>query len=205
MLDREIINALLEIKAVELRVDKENWFTWASGIKSPIYCDNRLTMSYPKIRKQIAEGFVKKIKELYPNVDYIVGTATAGIPHAAWISDIMDLPMLYVRGSAKDHGKTNQIEGKYEKGKKVVVIEDLISTGLSSLKVAKALEEAGAEVLGVVAIFSYELKKAQDAFATDNVEYHTLTNYNYLIEEAVASNYIKQEDVEKLLEWRNNL
>ena len=118
MLDREIINALLDIKAVELRVDKENWFTWASGIKSPIYCDNRLTMSYPKIRKQIAEGFVKKIKELYPNVDYIVGTATAGIPHAAWISDIMDLPMLYVRGSAKDHGKTNQIEGKYEKGKK---------------------------------------------------------------------------------------
>ena len=205
MLDREIINALLEIKAVELRVDKENWFTWASGIKSPIYCDNRLTMSYPKIRKQIAEGFVKKIKELYPNVDYIVGTATAGIPHAAWISDIMDLPMLYVRGSAKDHGKTNQIEGKYEKGKKVVVIEDLISTGLSSLKVAKALEEAGAVVLGVVVIFSYELKKAQDAFAADKVEYHTLTNYNYLIEEAVASDYIKQEDVEKLLEWRNNL
>lgn len=119
MLDREIINALLDIKAVELRVDKENWFTWASGIKSPIYCDNRLTMSYPKIRKQIAEGFVKKIKELYPNVDYIVGTATAGIPHAAWISDIMELPMLYVRGSAKDHGKTNQIEGKYEKGKKL--------------------------------------------------------------------------------------
>ena len=109
MLDKEIIKALLDIKAVELRVDKENWFTWASGIKSPIYCDNRLTMSYPKIRKQIAEGFVKKIKELYPNVDYIVGTATAGIPHAAWISNIMDLPMLYVRGSAKDHGKTNQI------------------------------------------------------------------------------------------------
>ena len=148
MLDREIINALLDIKAVELRVDKENWFTWASGIKSPIYCDNRLTMSYPKIRKQIAEGFVKKIKELYPNVDYIVGTATAGIPHAAWISDIMDLPMLYVRGSAKDHGKTNQIEGKYEKGKKVVVIEDLISTGKSSVLAAQALQEEGLEVLG---------------------------------------------------------
>ena len=154
MLDREIINALLEIKAVELRVDKENWFTWASGIKSPIYCDNRLTMSYPKIRKQIAEGFVKKIKELYPNVDYIVGTATAGIPHAAWISDIMDLPMLYVRGSAKDHGKTNQIEGKYEKGKKVVVIEDLISTGKSSVLAAQALQEEGKSLLisGVKAV-----------------------------------------------------
>ena len=162
MLDREIIKALLEIKAVELRVDKENWFTWASGIKSPIYCDNRLTMSYPKIRKQIAEGFVKKIKELYPNVDYIVGTATAGIPHAAWISDIMELPMLYVRGSAKDHGKTNQIEGKFEKGKKVVVVEDLISTGKSSVLAAQALQEAGLEVLGVIAIFSYNLNKAKE-------------------------------------------
>ena len=162
-------------------------------------------MSYPKIRREIAAGMSRVIKEKFPEVEVVAGTATAGIPHAAWVSEVLDLPMIYVRDSAKKHGKTNQIEGKLLEGQKVVIIEDLISTGLSSLKVAKALEEAGAEVLGVVAIFSYELKKAQDAFATDNVEYHTLTNYNFLIEEAVASNYIKQEDVEKLLEWRNNL
>ena len=145
------------------------------------------------------------MKEKFPEVEVVAGTATAGIPHAAWVSEVLDLPMIYVRDSAKKHGKTNQIEGRLLEGQRVVIIEDLISTGLSSLKVAKALEEAGAEVLGVVAIFSYELKKAQDAFAADKVEYHTLTNYNFLIEEAVASNYIKQEDVEKLLEWRNNL
>ena len=192
MLDREIINALLDIKAVELRVDKENWFTWASGIKSPIYCDNRLTMSYPKIRKQIAEGFVKKIKELYPDVDYIVGTATAGIPHAAWISDIMDLPMLYVRGSAKDHGKTNQIEGKYEKGKKVVVIEDLISTGKSS-------------VLGVIAIFSYNLNKAKEKFDEAKIPFSTLTNYDVLLELAKETGLIGDKENQILVDWRNNL
>jgi len=181
MLDREIINALLEIKAVELRVDKENWFTWASGIKSPIYCDNRLTMSYPKIRKQIAEGFVKKIKELYPNVDYIVGTATAGIPHAAWISDIMDLPMLYVRGSAKDHGKTNQIEGKYEKGKE------------------------GLEVLGVIAIFSYNLNKAKEKFDEAKIPFSTLTNYDVLLELAKETGLIGDKENQILVDWRNNL
>ena len=174
-LERKIAKNLLEIEAVALRPN--DYFTWTSGIKSPIYCDNRITMSYPKIRREIAAG----------------------------LSEVLDLPMIYVRDSAKKHGKTNQIEGRLLEGQKVVIIEDLISTGLSSLKVAKALEEAGAVVLGVVAIFSYELKKAQDAFAADKVEYHTLTNYNFLIEEAVASNYIKQEDVEKLLEWRNNL
>ena len=205
MLDREIINALLEIKAVELRVDKENWFTWASGIKSPIYCDNRLTMSYPKIRKQIAEGFVKKIKELYPNVDYIVGTATAGIPHAAWISDIMDLPMLYVRGSAKDHGKTNQIEGKFEKGKKVVVIEDLISTGKSSVLAAQALQEAGLEVLGVVAIFSYNLNKAKEKFDEAKIPFSTLTNYDVLLELAKETRLIGDKETQVLIDWRNNL
>jgi len=183
MLDREIINALLDIKAVELRVDKENWFTWASGIKSPIYCDNRLTMSYPKIRKQIAEGFVKKIKELYPDVDYIVGTATAGIPHAAWISDIMDLPMLYVRGSAKDHGKTNQIEGKYEKGKKVVVIEDLISTGKSC----------------------YNLNKAKEKFDEAKIPFSTLTNYDVLLELAKETGLIGDKENQILVDWRNNL
>ena len=202
-LERIIAKHLLDIEAVALRPN--DYFTWTSGIKSPIYCDNRITMSYPKIRREIAAGMSKVIKEKFPEVEVVAGTATAGIPHAAWVSEVLDLPMIYVRDSAKKHGKTNQIEGRLLEGQKVVIIEDLISTGLSSLKVAKALEEAGAKVLGVVAIFSYELKKAQDAFAIDNVEYYTLTNYNFLIEEAVASNYIKQGDVEKLLEWRNNL
>ena len=202
-LERTIAKHLLDIEAVALRPN--DYFTWTAGIKSPIYCDNRITMSYPKIRREIAAGMSKVIKEKFPEVEVVAGTATAGIPHAAWVSEVLDLPMIYVRDSAKKHGKTNQIEGRLLEGQKVVIIEDLISTGLSSLKVAKALEEAGAKVLGVVAIFSYELKKAQDAFAIDNVEYYTLTNYNFLIEEAVASNYIKQEDVEKLLEWRNNL
>ena len=202
-LERKIAKNLLEIEAVALRPN--DYFTWTSGIKSPIYCDNRITMSYPKIRREIAAGLSEVIKKNFPEVEVVAGTATAGIPHAAWVSEVLDLPMIYVRDSAKKHGKTNQIEGRLQEGQKVVIIEDLISTGLSSLKVAKALEEAGAVVLGVVAIFSYELKKAQDAFEADKVEYYTLTNYNFLIEEAVASNYIKQEDVEKLLEWRNNL
>lgn len=202
-LERKIAKNLLDIEAVALRPN--DYFTWTSGIKSPIYCDNRITMSYPAIRREIAAGMSEVIKAKFPEVEVVAGTATAGIPHAAWVSEVLDLPMVYVRDSAKKHGKTNQIEGRLLEGQKVVIIEDLISTGLSSLKVAKALEEAGAVVLGVVAIFSYELKKAQDAFAADKVKYHTLTNYNYLIEEAVASDYIKQEDVEKLLEWRNNL
>ena len=202
-LERKIAKHLLDIEAVALRPN--DYFTWTSGIKSPIYCDNRITMSYPAIRREIATGMSEVIKAKFPEVEVVAGTATAGIPHAAWVSEVLDLPMVYVRDSAKKHGKTNQIEGRLLEGQKVVIIEDLISTGLSSLKVAKALEEAGAVVLGVVAIFSYELKKAQDAFSADKVEYRTLTNYNYLIEEAVASDYIKQEDVEKLLEWRNNL
>ena len=162
-------------------------------------------MSYPSIRKEIAAGMVEVIKEKYPVVEVIAGTATAGIPHAAWVSEVLDLPMIYVRDTAKKHGKTNQIEGRVLEGQKVVIIEDLISTGLSSLKVAKALREAGAEVLGVVAIFSYELKKAQAAFEEAGVEYITLTNYPVLVEEAVAIDYIHQDDVEKLLEWRNEL
>lgn len=205
MLDREIINSLLEIKAVELRVDKENWFTWTSGIKSPIYCDNRLIMSYPKIRKQVAEGFAKKIKESYPDVECIVGTATAGIPHAAWISDIMNLPMLYVRSSAKEHGKTNQIEGKIEKGKKVVVIEDLISTGKSSVIAAKALQEAGFKVLGVIAIFSYNLEKARQKFTEASVPFTTLTNYDVLLELAKEQGLIGKNENKVLLQWRNEL
>ena len=202
-LERKLAKELLAIEAVELRPN--DYFTWTSGIKSPIYCDNRITMSYPSIRREIAAGMVEVIKEKYPAVEVIAGTATAGIPHAAWVSELLDLPMIYVRDSAKKHGKTNQIEGRVLEGQKVVIIEDLISTGLSSLKVAKALREAGAEVLGVVAIFSYELKKAQDAFEEAGVEYITLTNYPVLVEEAVAIEYIHQDDVEKLLEWRNQL
>lgn len=205
MLDREIINSLLEIKAVELRVNKEDWFTWTSGIKSPIYCDNRLIMSYPKIRKQVAQGFVEKIRENYSDVDYIVGTATAGIPHAAWISDIMNLPMLYVRSSAKGHGKTNQIEGKIEIGKKVVVIEDLISTGKSSVIAAEALREAGFEVLGVVAIFSYNLEKAKQKFDEAKIPFTTLTNYDVLLNLAKERAYVGEKETQILLEWRNNL
>ena len=202
-LERKLAKELLAIQAVALRPN--DYFTWTSGIKSPIYCDNRITMSYPSLRREIAAGMVEVIKEKYPEVEVVAGTATAGIPHAAWVSELLDLPMIYVRDSAKKHGKTNQIEGRVLEGQKVVIIEDLISTGLSSLKVAKALREAGAEVLGVVAIFSYELKKAQDAFEEAGVEYITLTNYPVLVEEAVAIEYIHQDDVEKLLEWRNQL
>ena len=203
ILERKLAKDLLAIQAVALRPN--DYFTWTSGIKSPIYCDNRITMSYPSIRREIAAGMVEVIKEKYPAVEVVAGTATAGIPHAAWVSELLDLPMIYVRDSAKKHGKTNQIEGRVLEGQKVVIIEDLISTGLSSLKVAKALREAGAEVLGVVAIFSYELKKAQDAFEEEGVEYITLTNYPVLVEEAVAIDYIHQDDVEKLLEWRHQL
>ena len=202
-LERKLAKELLAIQAVALRPN--DYFTWTSGIKSPIYCDNRITMSYPSIRREIAVGMVEVIKEKYPAVEVIAGTATAGIPHAAWVSELLDLPMIYVRDSAKKHGKTNQIEGRVLEGQKVVIIEDLISTGLSSLKVAKALREAGAEVLGVVAIFSYELTKAHEDFSQAGVEYITLTNYPVLVKEAVDSEYIHQEDVEKLLEWRNQL
>ena len=202
-LERKLAKELLAIQAVALRPN--DYFTWTSGIKSPIYCDNRITMSYPSIRREIAAGMVEVIKEKYPAVEVVAGTATAGIPHAAWVSELLDLPMIYVRDSAKKHGKTNQIEGRVLEGQKIVIIEDLISTGLSSLKVAKALREAGAEVLGVVAIFSYELKKAHEAFSQAEVEYVTLTNYPILVEEAVASDFIHQDDVEKLLEWRNQL
>ena len=202
-LEHKLAKELLAIEAVALRPN--NYFTWTSGIKSPIYCDNRITMSYPAIRREIASGMVEVIKDKFPAVEVVAGTATAGIPHAAWVSELLDLPMIYVRDSAKKHGKTNQIEGRVLEGQKVVIIEDLISTGLSSLKVAKALRAAGAEVLGVVAIFSYELKKAQDAFEEAGVEYITLTNYPILVDEAVAIEYIHQDDVEKLLEWRHQL
>ncbi|MCW6662301.1 orotate phosphoribosyltransferase [Aerococcaceae bacterium NML190073] len=200
---QKIANDLLAIKAVELRPN--DYFTWTSGLKSPIYCDNRLTMSYPKVRREIARGMVAIIQEQFPEVEVIAGTATAGIPHAAWVSELLDLPMVYVRDSAKKHGKTNQIEGRINQGAKVVVIEDLISTGLSSLKVVEALEAAGCDVLGVVAIFSYLISKATEAFKEAQVACHTLTDYDVLINEATKQGYIKDTDVAALVAWRDGL
>ncbi|MCW6652712.1 orotate phosphoribosyltransferase [Aerococcaceae bacterium NML191292] len=200
---QKIANDLLAIRAVELRPN--DYFTWTSGLKSPIYCDNRLTMSYPKVRREIARGMVAIIQEQFPEVEVIAGTATAGIPHAAWVSELLDLPMVYVRDSAKKHGKTNQIEGRINQGAKVVVIEDLISTGLSSLKVVEALEAAGCEVLGVVAIFSYLISKATEAFKEAQVACHTLTDYDVLINEATKQGYIKDTDVAALVAWRDEL
>lgn len=202
-LKQKIANDLLAIKAVELRPN--DYFTWTSGLKSPIYCDNRLTMSYPKVRREIARGMVAIIREQFPEVEVIAGTATAGIPHAAWVSELLDLPMVYVRDSAKKHGKTNQIEGRINQGAKVVVIEDLISTGLSSLKVVEALEAAGCDVLGVVAIFSYLISKATEAFKEAQVACHTLTDYDVLINEATKQGYIKDTDVAALVAWRDEL
>lgn len=202
-LKQKIANDLLAIKAVELRPN--DYFTWTSGLKSPIYCDNRLTMSYPKVRREIARGMVAIIQEQFPEVEVIAGTATAGIPHAAWVSELLDLPMVYVRDSAKKHGKTNQIEGCINQGAKVVVIEDLISTGLSSLKVVEALEAAGCDVLGVVAIFSYLISKATEAFKEAQVACHTLTDYDVLINEATKQGCIKDTDVAALVAWRDGL
>lgn len=195
--DKIIANDLIEIGALSLSPNKP--FTWASGIKSPIYCDNRMTLYFPELRKKIALGLVEIIKEKYPEVEIIAGTATAGIPHAAFVSDIMNLPMVYVRSSAKDHGKGNQIEGKVEKGKKAVLIEDLISTGGSSVACAKALEEAGIEVLGIAAIFTYELELADTTYPV-----YTLSNYSALIDVCLNKSIIEEDDLNKLKKWRSN-
>lgn len=201
-LAKDIAQALLNIEAVALRPNEP--FTWTSGIKSPIYCDNRLTMTYPEIREQVADGFVTMIKELYPNVEVIAGTSTAGIPHAAWVAQKLNLPMVYIRDKAKGHGKQNQIEGRLQPGQKVVVIEDLISTGGSSLKAALAVREAGAEPLAVLAIFTYQFQTAVDAFAEAGVPLHTISNYSALIEQALASGKIADADVASLQAWREN-
>lgn len=197
-----VAEELLKINAVFLRPNAP--FTWASGIKSPIYCDNRLTLSYPKTRNVIETALVEKIKEKYPSCNYIMGTATAGIAHAALVADALKLPMGYVRSTNKAHGRENNIEGKIIKGANVVVIEDLISTGGSSVRVVNALKEAGFNVLGVVAIFSYNLSKATQVFSDNNTEYHSVSNYDVLKEVALEMNYIKKEDLEKLNKWKNN-
>jgi orotate phosphoribosyltransferase len=202
MLEQTIARALLSIGAVSLRPHEP--FTWTSGIQSPIYCDNRLTMSYPAVREQIADGFVTLIREHFGVAEAISGTATAGIPHAAWTAQKLNLPMTYVRDKAKGHGKTNQIEGVVTPGQKVVLIEDLISTGGSSLKAALALQAAGAEVLGTLAIFTYQFAEATEAFAAAGIPLFTLSNYSALIQTALAQGLVGQEDIALLQAWRED-
>ena len=200
---KSIAQSLLDIGAVSL--SPNDLFTWSSGIKSPIYCDNRVTLGYPKVRTEIRDGLSALIKEKFSNVEIVSGTATAGIPHAAYVSEVLDLPMNYVRSKSKSHGKQNQIEGALSEGKKVVVIEDLISTGGSSITAVDALKEAGAEVLGVVAIFTYGLNKADELFNDAGVPFYTLSDYNELIEVAKDNGDISVQDIKTLVEWRDNL
>lgn len=199
MLSKDIAKALLDIKAVTLSPLEP--YTWASGLKSPIYCDNRITMSYPKIRRMIAQGFVDLIKEQFADVDYIVGTATAGIPQACFVAELLELPMAYVRPEPKGHGRSKQIEGFIPQGAKVVVIEDLISTGGSSIKAIKALEEEGIEVLGLLAIFTYELEKANINIQDADINLKTLSDYSSLIEVAKENNTINEDEMALLQSW----
>ena len=203
MKSQEIASELLRIGAVFLRPDDP--FTWASGIKSPIYCDNRLVLSAPSARKKVELGLAELVREHYPNCEMLMGTATAGIAHAALVSDILDMPMGYVRSSAKSHGRANRIEGKMEPGTRVVVIEDLISTGGSCIEVVDALREAGAEVLGVISIFTYGLKAATKNFEESQTEYHSLSNLDALVEVAITEKYITPEQKQTVLDFRNNL
>ena len=202
MINKEIAKDLLSIEAVFLK--PEDPFTWASGIKSPIYCDNRLTLTTPAVRTHIEEALVKTIREFYPEAEVLMGTSTAGIAHAAIVGHIMDLPMGYVRGSKKDHGRTNQIEGKLLPGQKVVVIEDLISTAGSCCETVEVLREAGAQVLGVASIFTYGMKKGLDRLKEKNIENHSLSDLDALVEVAVQSGYIKPQDKAKILKFREN-
>jgi orotate phosphoribosyltransferase len=200
MTEKNIADKLLQINAIKLQ--PANPFTWASGWKSPIYCDNRKTLSYPAVRKEICEAFVSKIKELYPSVELIAGVATGAIAHGMLVAEAMGLPFIYIRSSSKAHGLTNMIEGDYSAGQKVVVIEDLISTGGSSLKAVEALREANCDVLGMLAIFSYEFPVAQQNFEKASCAVSTLSNYSTLIEHALTKKYISQDDVSSLQEWR---
>lgn len=197
-----IAKDLLSIKAVFLRPEEP--FTWASGIKSPIYCDNRLTLTAPEVRTDVEKGLAEIVKNHYPEAEVLMGTSTAGIAHAAITAHMLDMPMGYVRSGAKDHGRGNQIEGKLEKGQKVVVIEDLISTGGSVIEVVEALRDAGAEVLGIASIFTYGMKKGLDRLAAANVKNVSLTNLDVIAEVAAETGYIKPEDVARLIAFRNN-
>ncbi len=198
----QIAKDLLSIKAVFFRPDEP--FTWASGIKSPVYCDNRLTLAYPEVRTHVEEALAKTVKEFYPEAEALMGTSTAGIAHAAITAQITGLPMGYVRSGAKDHGRKNQIEGKLEKGQKVVVVEDLISTGGSVIEVVNVLREAGAEVLGIVSIFTYGMQKGLDRLAAADVKNVSLTNFDVIAEIAAQEGYIASTDVERLIAFRNN-
>ncbi len=202
MREKDVAKGLLSIKAVFFRPDEP--FTWASGIKSPVYCDNRLTLTAPEVRTLIENSIADVIKEEYPDADVIMGTATAGIAHAAIAAHILGLPMGYVRSGAKDHGRGNQIEGQLNKGDKVVIVEDLISTGGSVIDAATALRNAGAEVLGIVSIFTYGMQKGLDRLAQENLKNISLTNFDVISEVAVDENYIRPEDRERLIAFRNN-
>ncbi len=202
MREKDVAKGLLSIKAVFFRPDEP--FIWASGIKSPVYCDNRLTLTAPEVRTLIENSIADVIKEEYPEADVIMGTATAGIAHAAIAAHILGLPMGYVRSGAKDHGRGNQIEGQMNKGDKVVIVEDLISTGGSVIDAATALRNAGAEVLGIVSIFTYGMKKGLDRLAQENLKNISLTNFDVISEVAVDESYILPEDRERLIAFRNN-
>lgn len=201
-MEKQIAGALLSIGAVFLRPEEP--FTWASGIKSPIYCDNRLTLTAPEVRDQVENGLMEVIRREYPDVEALMGTSTAGIAHAAIVAHMMHLPMGYVRGGNKDHGRQNRIEGKLEKGQKVVVVEDLISTGGSVIDVVEALREAGAEVLGIASIFTYGMQKGLDRLAAAGVKNVSLSNFDVLVQVAAEKGYIRPEQVERLIRFRNN-
>ena len=201
-MEKRIAGALLSIGAVFLRPEEP--FTWASGIKSPIYCDNRLTLTAPEVRDQVENGLMETIRREYPDVEVLMGTSTAGIAHAAIVAHMMHLPMGYVRGGNKDHGRQNRIEGKLEKGQKVVVVEDLISTGGIIIEVVDALREAGAEVLGIASIFTYGMQKGLDRLAAAGVKNVSLSNFDVLAEVAAEKGYIRPEQVERLIRFRNN-
>ncbi len=201
-LELKIAKDLLKIKAVFFRPEEP--FVWASGIKSPVYCDNRLTLTAPDVRLDVENGLAEVIRKTYPDVEVLMGTSTAGIAHAAITAHIMGLPMGYVRSGAKDHGRQNQIEGKLEAGQKVVVVEDLISTGGSVIEVVNVLREAGAEVLGVVSIFTYGMQKGLDRLREANVKNVSLTNFDVIAQAAADEGYIAQEAVKRLIQFRNN-
>lgn len=201
-MEKLIAKDLLKIKAVFFRPEEP--FTWASGIKSPVYCDNRLTLTAPEVRTDVENGLAELIKTNYPDAEVLMGTSTAGIAHAAITAHILGMPMGYVRSGKKDHGRQNQIEGRLEKGQKVVVVEDLISTGGSVLEVVEVLREAGAEVLGIVSIFTYGMKKGLERLAAANVRNISLTNFDVIAEVAAQEGYIKSEDIARLIAFRNN-
>ena len=202
-MQRQIAKQLLSIQAVFLRPEEP--FTWASGIQSPIYCDNRLTLSAPAVREQVEAGLAALVREHFPDAQALMGTSTAGIAHAAITATILGLPMGYVRGEAKSHGRTNRIEGRLDPGTKVVVVEDLISTGGSVIDVVEALREAGAEVLGIVSIFTYGIRKGLDRLAAAHVTNYSLSNLDVLVDVAVEQKYITPAQKEQILQFRNSL